>query len=279
MTDSLAGKAARTNPGGLVALVLAAGEGRRLRPLTLRRPKPLCPVGNIPLVDHALGLAATVTAALAVNVHHGRELLEEHLAASPQVHISVEAERALGTAGALGKLRPWIDGRDVLVLNGDTWSEAVLSTYLGDWDRERPRVVVAGDPVFGPAVKVVGTFLPWLEVAALAPEPAELYETTWRPASIAGRLDVVGYDGAVFDCGSPASYLAANLQAAANAGGVLAGADSEIDGDVANSVIGSTCHIRGRLAESVVWDGGLVGESERLERAIRVSSTMTVLVR
>jgi NDP-sugar pyrophosphorylase family protein len=279
MTDSLAGKDARTNPGGLVALVLAAGEGRRLRPITLRRPKPLCPVGNVPLVEHALERAAAVTGSLAVNVHHGRELLEQHLAARPNVHISVERDRALGTAGALGQLRPWIDGRDVLVINGDTWSDAALTTYVGDWDRERPRVVVAGEPVFGPAVKVVATFLPFADVATLAAEPAELYETTWRPASVAGRLDVVGYDGAVFDCGTPASYLAANLHTASIAGGVLAGPGSRVDGHAEASVIGAECQIDGRITASVVWDGGVVGEPERLERAIRVSSTMTVLVR
>jgi NDP-sugar pyrophosphorylase family protein len=279
MTDSLAGMDARTNPGGLVAVVLAAGEGRRLRPLTLRRPKPLCPVGNVALLDHALGRAGRVTDLVAVNVHHGREQLEEHLAATPQVHVSVEADRALGTAGALGRLRPWIDGCDVLVLNGDTWSEAELSTYMGDWDRDRPRLVIAGEPVFGPAVKVVASFLPWPDVAALTPEPAELYETTWRPAASAGRLDVVGYDGAVFDCGTPASYLAANLDVAARAGGVLVGSGSRVDGQVKNSVIGTGCAIAGTITDSVVWDDGVVLEQELLERAIRVSPTMTVLVR
>ncbi|HEU4350181.1 MAG TPA: sugar phosphate nucleotidyltransferase, partial [Actinoplanes sp.] len=39
---------------GVCAVILAAGEGRRLRPLTERLPKALCPVGNLPLLDHAL---------------------------------------------------------------------------------------------------------------------------------------------------------------------------------------------------------------------------------
>src|SRR5690349_11462357 len=109
----------------VAAVVLAAGAGTRLRPLTLVRPKPLCPVGDRPLVDWAVeraGALVGAAAAVAVNVHHGRALLEPHLAALG-VHVSVEEGEALGTAGALGQLRPWLDGRAVVVLNGDTWTD------------------------------------------------------------------------------------------------------------------------------------------------------------
>ena len=94
----------------LAGVVLAAGAGSRLRPLTRLRPKALCPVGDRPLVDHACDRAASVTSDVAVNVHHGRALVEAHLADRP-LHLSVEADEARGTAGALGLLRPWIDGR------------------------------------------------------------------------------------------------------------------------------------------------------------------------
>src|SRR3954465_14248755 len=107
MADSLAG------------VVLAAGGGERLRPLSRLRPKVLCPVGDRPLVDHALARFDGVTTAIAVNVHHGREQLDAPLAG--RVHVSHEERQALGTAGALGLLKPWIDGRPVLVVNGDTW--------------------------------------------------------------------------------------------------------------------------------------------------------------
>ena len=55
----------------LAGVVLAAGLGTRLRPLTLVRPKPLCPVGDRPLLDHALDRMAAVAGDVAVNVHHG----------------------------------------------------------------------------------------------------------------------------------------------------------------------------------------------------------------
>src|SRR5262245_63276981 len=107
MADSVAG------------VVLAAGAGTRLWPLTLLRPKVMCPLGDRPLVDHAIDRFVGATDAVAVNVHAGRDLLESHL--EGQVHLSFEDERPLGTAGALGHLRDWIAGRPVLVANGDTW--------------------------------------------------------------------------------------------------------------------------------------------------------------
>ena len=58
--------------GELAAVVLAAGAGTRLRPLTWLRPKALCPVENVPLVDLTVGWARVITSAVAVNVHHGR---------------------------------------------------------------------------------------------------------------------------------------------------------------------------------------------------------------
>ncbi len=61
------------------AIVLAVGLGTRLWPLTDRLPKALCPVGNRPLIDHALDRVAGAGAGagdVAVNVHHGRDLLE-----------------------------------------------------------------------------------------------------------------------------------------------------------------------------------------------------------
>src|ERR687898_112427 len=117
---------------GVCALVLAAGEGARLRPLTRVLPKPLCPVGGTPLIDHALGRARSATGPVAVNLHHGRAAIEAHL--DGRVHMSIEEREPLGTAGGLGRLRPWIDGRGTLVLNGDTWCPGSLAEFLAGWD-------------------------------------------------------------------------------------------------------------------------------------------------
>ena len=120
---------------GLVGVVLAAGRGTRLRPLTRLRPKALCPVGNVPLVDLALERVRPAVDAVAVNLHHGRRTLDAHLAAD--VHRSVEEEQPLGTAGALGHLRDWIDGRAGAGRQRDAWCPGSLDAFVDGWDGER----------------------------------------------------------------------------------------------------------------------------------------------
>ena len=58
----------------------------------------------------------------------------------------MEDGERLGTAGALGRLRPWIDGRPVLVLNADTWTTADLGPFVAGWDGVRPRLLCVADP-------------------------------------------------------------------------------------------------------------------------------------
>lgn len=249
MNDSLAG------------IVLAAGAGTRLRPLTALRPKPLCPVGNVLLVDHGIERVEALTSSVAVNVHHGRDLLEAHL--RNRVHLSVEHDEALGTAGALGLLRPWIDGRATLVVNGDTWTGAPLSALLDGWDGERSRLLVVGDGGLDTGTpRLAGALLPWSVVAGLEPRPTGLWEERWAAAHAAGRLDTVVVDAPFFDCGTPASYLAANL--------FVSGGES---------VIGQGAVVEGTVERCVVWPGGVVRADEHLVDAIRAGDRITVLVR
>ncbi|MFN8039324.1 MAG: sugar phosphate nucleotidyltransferase [Acidimicrobiales bacterium] len=266
--------------GDVAAVVLAAGAGTRLRPLTRLRPKPLCPVGGRPLLDHALERVGAVTGAIAVNAHHGRYAIEHHLRTRhPDVQLSVEEPVVLGTAGALGQLRWWIDGRPVLVANADTWSDATLGPLLEGWDGERVRVLVHGGS-FGPRASVVASLLPWRAVVDLVPEFSSLWSTVWAPAVDAGRLESVEAGGDFFDCGTPASYLAANLHLADQAGGAgVIADDAEVAGAVQRSVVGSGARVAGTVRESVVWDGAVVAAEERLTRAIRADDDVTVLVR
>ncbi|MBV8385574.1 MAG: NTP transferase domain-containing protein [Acidimicrobiia bacterium] len=243
----------------LAAVVLAAGAGTRLRPLTWLRPKALCPVGNVPLVDWSIGWARSVTDAVAVNVHHGRAAMESHLAG--RVHQSIEEPEALGTAGGVAKLKGWIDGRAVLTLNADSWHDADLDGFVRGWDGERVRVLLASDE-FGPRARVVASLLPWGEVDALEVRPTGLYEVVWRPADEQGRLDVAHHGGTFVDCGTPAGYLAANLASS--------------DG---RSVVGPGARVDGTVEECVLWPGAVVRANEKLVRAIRADHRMTVLVR
>ncbi|WP_334144027.1 nucleotidyltransferase family protein [Rhabdothermincola sp.] len=264
----------------MVAVVLAAGEGRRLRPLTHVQPKPLCPVGGVPLLDLALERVRRVAVACSVNVHHGRTALEEHLAVShPDVHVSVEAKQALGTAGALGQLRDWIGGRATLVVNADTWAEADLAAFVAGWDGERVRLLVGGQPVFGPRMAVAAALMPWADVAALSPEPSGLYERCWAAAADAGRVEVVGHPGPVVDCGTPAGYLRANLLAADRSAGSIIAPTAQVSGSVERSVIGEEARVAGTVRDSVLWPGVEVASAELLERAVRATERVTVLVR
>jgi N-acetyl-alpha-D-muramate 1-phosphate uridylyltransferase len=255
------------HPTEVCSVVLAAGEGRRLRPLTRVRPKPLCPVGGTPLLDQAIARARTATTAVAVNVHHQRGPIEEHLAAEAArggdgVHVSVEEAEALGTAGALAHLRDWIAGRGVLVLNSDTWAPGDLAAATAAWDRERIQVLVAGDDHLHRSSRIAGAWMPWAEVACLEPVPSGLWEASWRARLAAGRVVVARWDGQCLDCGTPARYLAANM--AASGGAPVIG-----DGAVAD----------GRVERSVMWPGVRVRAREELVDGVRASDSVTVLVR
>ena len=244
------------------AVVLAAGTGSRLRPLTDIRPKALCPVDNVALLDLALQRVRPLTDRIAVNVHHHRDQMEAHLAGRG-VHVSVEEPEALGTAGALGRLREWIDGRPALVVNADSWHRFDLSALLDGWDGERTRLHVVEDPErgdFGPWLYCGAAVMPWPEVEPLPATPAGLYEVSWARAWSEGRIELVPQAGPYFDCGTPAEYLAANLTAS---GG--------------RSVVGPGARVAGELVRSVVWENGVVHRGERLVDSIRVGESLTVL--
>jgi NDP-sugar pyrophosphorylase family protein len=253
-------------PGELAAVVLAAGAGVRLRPLTLIRPKALCPVGGVPLVDHAVARARDVTDAVAVNCHRSQPTLAVHLEGLG-VHLSVEDGDVLGTAGALGRLRPWIDGRPVLVLNADTWSSAELRHLVDGWDGVRARLLCGpvrpGAPAtWGDRAYAGAALLPWSQVSGLVDEPSGLWEVSWRHLRPGVDLDLVVATDPFVDCGTPARYLEANMAAS---GGV--------------SVIGEGARVEGLVERSVVWDGARVHPGELLVDALRASDEVTVLVR
>ncbi len=161
-----------------VGVVLAAGAGTRLRPLTELRPKALCPVGNRPLVDWALDRVAPHVSRTAVNVHHHREQLLAHLSGR-EVHVSVEEPVALGTAGALGRLRDWVAGAAVLLTNADSWSPAHPDPLGAAAGRLGRRAAAPALPPRPGARRLRGSPVRRVRAAALVVDP--------RPAAHAGR--------------------------------------------------------------------------------------------
>jgi MurNAc alpha-1-phosphate uridylyltransferase len=248
-------------PDSVAAVVLGAGAGTRLRPLTNLRPKVLCPVGGVPLVDLAIARVAAVTPDVAVNVHHGRDALVAHL--DGRVHVSIEADVALGTAGGVAHLRGWLDGRAVLVVNGDTWTTVDLAPLVAGWDGDRVRVFVTGDDAtLGPRSGIAGSLLPPWAIAELPESPSGLFEVCWKPAEAVDRLEVVAAGGPFIPVDRPADYLRANLAASSGA-----------------SVVGEGAVVDGSITRCVVWDGAVVRPGEVLVDAIRCTGRTTVLVR
>lgn len=138
MTDS-------HKPAVTRAFVLAAGLGKRMRPITATTPKPLVEVAGKSLVDYALdriaeaGIPETV-----VNVHYLADLMEAHLVrrrGPPLITVSDERDRLLETGGGVKKALPLLGTAPFMVLNSDSfWLEGPqpnLGRLVAAWDPER----------------------------------------------------------------------------------------------------------------------------------------------
>ncbi len=128
------------------AMVLAAGHGERMRPLTDRLPKPLVPLAGRPLIDHVLDrLARAGVETTVVNVHYLADLLEAHLRQrpepQPQIVISDERDLLLDTGGGAKRALPSLGPGPFFLHNADSvWGESVraaLPQMLGVWDPSR----------------------------------------------------------------------------------------------------------------------------------------------
>jgi NDP-sugar pyrophosphorylase family protein len=274
----------------LCAVVLAAGEGQRLRPLTTLVPKALCPVANVPLLDRALarltGLGLAGPGVVAVNASYLGAQVVHHVGG--RAHLSVEPDGPLGTAGGVGRLRDWIGGRGVLVGNADAYLASAsappgldIAALVEGWDGETVRLL--GQPIVdagpGPSGfsghRFAGfSLLPWRYVRDLAPTKAELVRTVWRPAEAEGALEVVPYPGTYIDTGTPADYLRANLDAAGPDG--LVDPSATVTGRADGSVVGAGATVAGTVTGCVVWPGATVAAGERLAAVVRAGRDLTV---
>jgi MurNAc alpha-1-phosphate uridylyltransferase len=229
MSDSVAG------------LVLAAGEGTRLRPLTLERPKPLCPVGGVALLDRAIAGLRAVTSAVAVNTFAGADQVEAHLAAAllgGPVHLSRES-RLLGTGGAVGQLRPWIDGRPLVMVNADTVHGGSLAALVDGWDGRKIRFLVNDAPGVGfhARLRLLAVAMPPAAVAKLSPEPGSIYRQVWVPWARRRKVEIVTAEVAWFDCGTPKTYLAAHQWLTGQSVCVWPGAQERVRGWMTDAIV------------------------------------------
>lgn len=230
------------------AMVLAAGLGTRMRPLTDDRPKALVEVGGRALIDHVLDrLAEAGVERAVVNVHWFADRLESHLAGRtrPAVVISDERAELLETGGGLKKARPLLGDDPVFVANIDSvWIDR--GDALGDlvrlWDPERMdaalllarrggsigfegggdffladdgRLTFRGDAPSAPFA-YMGVHITRPDYAAGGPDGPFSLSPLWRASAAQGRLFGCVLDGDWMHVGDPA----ARDEAEARLGGV-----------------------------------------------------------
>jgi len=229
------------------AMVLAAGLGTRMRPLTNDRPKALVEVGGRALIDHVLDrLAQAGVQDAVVNVHWFADRLEAHLAdrTAPRITISDERAELLETGGGLKKARPllgddpvfvanidsvWIDRGDALAELTRLWDPSRMDAALllarregsigfeGDGDfflAEDGRLTFRGDASSAPFA-YMGVHITRPGYADAGPDGPFSLSPLWRRSAAEGRLFGCVLDGDWMHVGDPQ----ARNQAEARLGG------------------------------------------------------------
>jgi NDP-sugar pyrophosphorylase family protein len=111
------------------ALILAAGQGTRLKHLTLQRPKPMLPLGNIPLLQHTVEwLRDYGICDIAINLHHEAETITHYFGNGDRFGVSLlysHETKLMGTAGAAKKLANYLD-ETFVVIYGDVYTNMDL---------------------------------------------------------------------------------------------------------------------------------------------------------
>jgi len=139
------------------AMILAAGLGERMRPLTNHTPKPLLRVGDRPLIEyHLVAIATAGITEIVINVSHLAEQISDYCGDGSSWGLKIAyswEEVPLETAGGIHKALPLLGAGPFLVVNGDVWIDyplARLSTRsLGQG--ERARLVMVDNPPHHPA--------------------------------------------------------------------------------------------------------------------------------
>ena len=235
-------RALRPDPGGSVphtAMVMAAGLGQRMRPLTATRPKPMIEVAGKPLIDHVLDRLRTAGVRRAVvNVHYLADQLEAHVrrAEGIEVIVSDERGRLMETGGGLAQARDLLGDEPIVVVNSDNlwidgpvdairllarrWDDAAMDALLlmvplarannnggsGDFHLGADGRITARRKL-GRVAPFTYTGVQMLHPRLIADWPEGPFSTNlfWDRALAAGRLYGQVHQGLWFDVGTPSA--------------------------------------------------------------------------
>ena len=137
------------------AMILAAGRGERLRPLTDHLPKPLIKIGDRCLIEHHLvALAQAGVDQVVINLDHLGDMIESHIGDGKRYGLSVvysrEPEGALDTGGGIRQALRLITTDPFVVLNSDIWTDLYLDS-LPDGIDGQGHLLLVDNPVHNPA--------------------------------------------------------------------------------------------------------------------------------
>ncbi|WP_017665220.1 nucleotidyltransferase family protein [Porphyrobacter sp. AAP82] len=217
------------------AMILAAGLGKRMRPLTASQPKPMVRVAGKPLIDHALDrLAEAGVARAVVNVHYLADALEAHVLARkvPQVTVSDERTLLLETGGGMARALPQLPD-PFFALNADNiWLDGPKSAFYDLSRRWDPQAMDAlllvvpharavnfngpgdfhMDPMGRLSRRRAGRIAPFIYTGIQlvshrllrdCPEGPFSTNILWNRAIAEGRLYGISFTGLWFEVGTP----------------------------------------------------------------------------
>ncbi|MQX37538.1 nucleotidyltransferase family protein [Roseospira navarrensis] len=224
------------------AMVLAAGLGRRMRPITMRTPKPLVKVRGVPVIDWTLDrMAAVGLETCVVNVHHLADEVRAHLArrTSPRIVFSDETARLMDTGGGVKQALPHLGDGAFYVVNGDVlWLDGIqpaLTRLAEAWDPARMDMLLLVLRLAGangydgrgdffldgwgrPRRRKAHEIAPFVHAGVLITTAALFEDTPDDPFSLnllfnramdEGRLYAVPHDGEWYHVGTPSALALA----------------------------------------------------------------------
>ena len=224
------------------AMIMAAGKGTRMMPLTADRPKPLVEVGGVALLDHVLDhLRDAGVGKIVVNAHYFADQVEAHLAAhAADFDVSISDERDLlrDTGGGLVQALPMILDDPFICVNADNWwtndGQNAIVRLMAHWDAARMDVLMLLVPLAtaynsqgigdfnmdadGRLSRRVGdapapyvwTGIQLLSKKLIVDPPSDVFSTNvfWDRAIAEGRCMGLVHEGMWFDVGYPAAITA-----------------------------------------------------------------------